>query len=112
MLQWIRFAAVALLFTAGAVTIAISVLGTYRFRFALNRMHSASITDTLGLMFFGLGLMLSPGSDGKVLKLLLVLAFMWISSPISSHLVSRLETETDSELNEHLEFIDKTGEKK
>ena len=34
----------------------VSVLGTFRFKFVLNRMHSAAMGDTLALLFVLLGL--------------------------------------------------------
>ena len=34
------------------------------------------------------------------LKLFLVVAFFWIASPVSGHMISRLEAMTDEELGE------------
>lgn len=87
---------------SGMICIAVSILGTYRFRFVLNRMHCAAVIDTLGLSLLFIGLMLLCRDAGYIPKLLLILVFQWIGSPIASHMVSRLESETDPELRKHM----------
>lgn len=106
--SWFVFGIVAALFAAAAAATVVAMLGVYRFHFALNRMHSASIIDTLALFFVVVGLIISVGEVFSALKLLLILIFMWVGSPISSHLVSKLEVLTDSELSKHLTYIDTT----
>jgi multicomponent Na+:H+ antiporter subunit G len=101
-LEWIRFGIVAALLVCGMFTMFVAVLGVYRFRFALNRMHSASIGDSLGLPFVLLAVAVSFGIDWAVLKLILIVAVMWLTSPISAHLISKLEAMTDPRLKEHL----------
>lgn len=103
-----------LLLLAGMIFIAVAVLGTFRFRFVLNRMHCAAIIDTLGLAFIMAGLMLLCRDSAYVPKLAFIIVFQWIGSPIASHMVGRLETETDPELTEHMFTEDgssKEGEK-
>lgn len=102
----------ACLFTAAALfTVFVGILGTYRFRFALNRMHTASMVDTMGMLLMMLGLILVYGFDFASLKLALIVVFMWVASPISSHLIAELETLTDPELKDHLTVEDQTGKK-
>lgn len=91
-----------LLMGAGLVFTAVSVIGTYRFRFVMNRMHCAAVIDTLGLGFIITGLMLLCRDIEYVPKLALILAVQWIGSPIASHMVGRLEAETDPELINHM----------
>ncbi len=100
--SYVRFAFAAFFFLAGILTVVISTFGAYRFDYCLNRMHSAAIGDTLGLMFTLIGLMILEGFNFASLKLLLVIAFLWMASPVSSHLICKLEVTTDSHLNEHL----------
>ena len=38
-----------------------------------------------------------------ILKLGLVVAFLWFASPVSSHLISRLEVTTNEKVNEECE---------
>lgn len=103
MLEWIRFGAAALCLAAGLCVLCISVFGVYRFRYVMNRMHAAAMIDTLGIGLTVLGLMLISGFTLLTLKLLLVVAILWITSPVSSHLIARLEISTNEHLDEHME---------
>ena len=47
--------------------------------------------------------MIFSGWNFVTLKLFLIILFLWCSSPVSSHLVSRLEAGTNEHLEEHLE---------
>jgi multicomponent Na+:H+ antiporter subunit G len=51
-----------------------------------------------------LGLVILRGISMDSLKLLLVVGFFWIASPVSSHMLARLEAMTDEDLGE-LEII-------
>ena len=68
--EWIRFWIVALLTLFGVLTLFIAIFGTFRFKFALNRIHSAAMADTLALMAFAAALILARGASPVVLKLL------------------------------------------
>ena len=89
------FAASAVSLGVGLLCVLLGLLGVFRFRFVLNRIHCASIIDTVGIFFIILSLIFASRSLGTVPKLLLLLVFLWIGSPISSHLVGRLELSTD-----------------
>ena len=99
MLEWLRFALAAVLMLCGLAVIVSSVVGVYRFRYVLNRMHAAALGDTLGILLVVLGLMVISGFQFTTLKLLLLVLLWWLSSPVASHLISRLEVTT----NPHLE---------
>lgn len=98
----------AVCMVAGLVCVGLSVAGVFRFRFVLNRMHSAAMLDTLAIFLILASLMLAARSMEYLPKLLLLLVFLWIGSPIASHLVSRLELSTDPEAKEHLKEEDRT----
>lgn len=102
MMAWIRFAATAALVIAGLAVCCIGVFGVYRFRYAANRMHAAAINDTMGLALCLLGFAVSAPDAFSAVKLLLVVVFMWISAPVSSHLLCRLEVETNEERAEYM----------
>ncbi|MDO5440819.1 MAG: monovalent cation/H(+) antiporter subunit G, partial [Erysipelotrichaceae bacterium] len=40
--------------------------------------------------------------DDFFINILLILVFQWIGSPIASHMVMRLEYETDKEVSKHV----------
>jgi hypothetical protein len=58
----------------------------------------------MGILFVMLGLVILRGFSMDSLKLLLVVGFFWIASPVSSHMLARLEAMTDEDLGE-LEII-------
>ena len=49
--ELVRFIVSALLIVIGLFITITGVFGFYKFKFILNRMHSAAIIDTLGLFF-------------------------------------------------------------
>lgn len=100
-LEWIRFLAGAVLMLCGMMIFAIEMIGVFRFKYIMNRMHAAAMGDTLGIGFSLLGLILMSGLNFTSLKLFLVIVFLWFSSPVSSHLIARLEVTTDEEKEKH-----------
>lgn len=111
MLEWILFVIAAFLILGGVVIAAIATFGTYRFRYVLNRMHAAALIDTLSLSLIVLGTMFlcngtfSTGWEAFfcILKLFLVVVFFWLASPVSGHLISRLEVTTNEKVKDECE---------
>lgn len=97
---WIQFALSAGCLVVGLFFMIVAVFGVNRFHKALNRMHAAALGDTLGILFVILGLILIRGFSMDSLKLFLVILFFWIASPVSGHMISRLQVMTDKELGE------------
>ncbi|NLE69289.1 MAG: monovalent cation/H(+) antiporter subunit G [Clostridiales bacterium] len=91
MLDWLRFILTAGFLISGLLILITSVIGLYKFDYVLNRMHAAAMGDTLGILFCLLGLVISAPDVWVMLKLLLIIAFLWVASPVSSHLIARLE---------------------
>ena len=104
MLAWLQFILSTIFIAVGVLMIVLSVLGVYRFRFVLNRMHAAAMGDTLGILFIILGLMIANGFNLVLVKFLCIIAFMWIASPVSSHLITKLEYLTNENLSRHCRF--------
>ena len=50
MLEWIRFGLTAALMAGGLFVLITGVVGQFRFHYVLNRMHAASMGDSLGLL--------------------------------------------------------------
>lgn len=98
MLEWIRFILGTGLLLVGLGIFLLQVFGVFKFKYVLNRMHAAAMGDTLGIAASLVGLILLSGLNFTSLKMALVLVFLWLASPVSSHLISRLEVTT----NEHL----------
>ena len=89
----------------GLIFMVLAVFGVNRFHQALNRMHAAAMGDTLGILFIFAGLMIIRGFSLDSLKLFLVILFFWMASPVSGHMISRLEAMTDEHLGE-IQIID------
>lgn len=100
-IEWIRFLVGAGFLLCGLGIFAIEIFGVFRFRYVLNRMHAAAMGDTLGIGFSLVGLIIMSGLNFTSLKLLFVVIFLWVSSPVSSHLIARLEVTTDEEPQKH-----------
>ncbi|MCD8074336.1 MAG: monovalent cation/H(+) antiporter subunit G [Lachnospiraceae bacterium] len=101
MIEWLQFLVGAVLLLLGLGIFTVEMIGVYRFHYVLNRMHAAAMGDTLGIGFCLVGLIVMNGLNFTSLKLFLVVAFLWFSSPTSSHLIARLEVTTDTEKEKH-----------
>ena len=106
MIGWLRFWITAGLLAAGLCVMCVGVYGVFRFRYAVNRMHSAAVNDTLGAGLCLLGLAVSAPDLFTAAKRLLVAAFLWLCSPVSSHLLCRLEIETNERREEYMAVED------
>ena len=91
----LRLILAAVLLGLGLFFVLAAVAGVYRFRFVLNRMHAAALIDTMGVFCILSGLILLSWSPAFFPKLLLILLFLWIGSPLTTHLLARLEIDTD-----------------
>ena len=105
MMAWVQFIAGAILITCGVIVLALSVFGVYRFNYVLNRMHAAAMGDTLGILLVLGGLIVFTGFSFLSLKLLLTIVMLWLTSPVSSHLIGRLEIHVNERLNDHLKEV-------
>lgn len=103
MLDWLRFALCALLMLTGLFLLVTGVVAQYRFRYVLNRMHAASMGDSLGLLLVLLSLCLASGDGWLIAKYLLVAVFLWLTSPTASHLIARLELTLNEDIGEQME---------
>ena len=101
MLEWIRFGVVAVFLGAGVITLFASVIGTFRFDYALDRLHSSAITDTLVLLLFAIGCVIAAGVDIISAKILIVLFVQWCTSPLISHMFVKSKLRTDDKLKLH-----------
>ena len=56
-----------------------------------------------------IGLIIWKGFGFEALKMLIIICFFWISGPVSSHLIARMEVSTNEKLEEECE-VKKHGE--
>lgn len=111
-LEWLRFFAGAAFLIGGLLTFAVELLGVFRFRYVLNRMQIAATGDTLGIGFSLIGLMIMSGWNFTTLKFFLIVLLLWFSSPVSSHMIARLEVMTNPNLAAHCELPGELAEEK
>ena len=107
MMEWIRFGVTAVLLILAVAAFAAAMLGNYRFGYVLNRMHAAGIGDSLGVFLVVLSLVISADSGLDMLKLALLVVFLWSTSPVTSHFLARIEMGGDSEFRSHLRDLRK-----
>ena len=106
MLDILRFA-LSLALTIGGLFVLISgVVGVFRFRYALSRIHAAALGDTLGIGMMLLGVMVAEGFSVITLKLLVVMVFLWLTSPVASHLIGRMEVTINDDLDSDMTVAD------
>lgn len=107
MLDAIRFIISAVLTACGLFCLLSGVVGVYKFRYALSRIHAAALIDTVGILLMLLGVIVATGFTVASAKMLVVIAFLWLTSPVSGHLIGRLEVTINDELDKDAEVLDK-----
>ena len=103
-LEWIRLIVGAGLLFCGLGIFVIEVFGVFHLNYALNRMHAAAMGDTLGISFSLIGLMLFSGINFTTLKMALIVVFFWFASPVTSHILARLESTTNDNIGKHCQI--------
>lgn len=96
----------------GLLVFVIQLIGVFKFKFVLNRMHAAGMGDTMGLALCLLGTIFLYGFGFTSLKVALIVAFLWLASPVSSHLIAQLEVKTNEELEQYCKIEKKEEEGK
>ena len=103
-LEWIRFIAGVILLLIGLVFFVLQLFGVFKFKYVLNRMHAAAMGDTLGIGSCLTGLILLSGWNVTSIKMALIIVFLWMAAPVSSHLIARLEVVTNEHLQENCQL--------
>lgn len=104
--EWIRFIVGSIFIIIGMVIFFTELFGVFHFKYVLNRMHAAAMGDTLGIGACLIGLMIFSGMNFTTLKMFLIIVFLWFASPVSSHVLSRLEAATNEHLSEYCEIYE------
>ena len=74
---------------AGSSLAVIGGVGVIRMPDLFTRLHASGVTDTGGAGLILVGLMFQGGWSAVTLKLLLILGFLWFSSPVSTYALAR-----------------------
>lgn len=74
---------------AGAFVLLVSAVGVLRLPDVFTRFHAAGMTDTLGAGLTLTGLILQAGFSLVAVKLVVIWLFLWATSPVATHSVTR-----------------------
>lgn len=91
------------LISLGMLFFMVEILGVYRFDYVLNRMHAVAIGDSIALLLSLTGAGLLMWDWFAAAKLFITLLLVWITSPVGSHLVARVEAMTNNHLDSYLD---------
>jgi multicomponent Na+:H+ antiporter subunit G len=81
-LSWVFLMAGSFFSIAGGI-------GVIRMPDVFTRLHAAGVTDTGGAGLILVGLMFQGGLTLITVRLLLILGFLWFSSPVSTYALAR-----------------------
>lgn len=70
---------------AGSLFVVTSGIGLLRMPDVFSRLHPSGLTDTMGAGLVLIGLMLQAGWSLVTMKLLLILLFLFFTSPTATH---------------------------
>lgn len=88
----------------GIIVFVLEILGLFKFKYVLDRMHAAAMGDTMGLFMCMMGLCFYSGWNFTTAKIILVVIFFWFASPVTSHMTALLESYTNLRLHKHLVY--------
>ena len=83
------------------------VLGFYKFTYVMNRMHAAALGDTMGIGSVLIAVAILTGELVPILKLILVLVFMFLTGPVVTHLIAGAEVETHKNAGHEYKEVDR-----
>lgn len=104
----VRLILTAAFMVLGLFVCCVGVYGVFKLKYAANRMHAAALNDTMGISLCLVGLAISAPDVFAALKILLVVVFLWLASPVASHLLCRLEVETNEQRGEYMNVHEQT----
>jgi|GEM_PF-177240 len=73
----------------GSFFLVVGSIGLLRMPDVFTRMHATSVSDTLGAGFLIIGMMVQAGFTLVTVKLLIILAIFFFTSPLSTHALAR-----------------------
>ena len=95
----------ALFIFAGVNVIITALVGNYRFSYVLNRMQIGATADTMGVILVLIGLIIKVGINMISVKLLVMVIFFWVASPVCSHFLARTEAIANENILDEVEVV-------
>jgi len=87
---------IVLFLVGGIFFFLVGTIGLIRMPDVFCRMHATGKSDTLGVGLVLLSLMIHHGFSVNSLKLLIIIAFIWITNPTAGHIIAKTEWENDN----------------
>ncbi|MDW7651259.1 MAG: monovalent cation/H(+) antiporter subunit G [Bacillota bacterium] len=103
-------AIIILFLAAGVFFFFIGVIGLLRLPDVYSRMHATTKCDTLGAGLILFALVLYSGFTNASVKLLFMIAFIWLTNPTAAHVIARAAYRNKAQVCEGSYELDKTGE--
>lgn len=88
-MSFIQDAVVIILVLSGTIFMLVGSIGINRLPDFYTRTHATSKVDTLGIMLFLSGLIVHEGFSQNSAKLLLIIIFVTLTSPVAAHTLAR-----------------------
>lgn len=89
----------SILLLAAVTFVLLACLGLYRFDDVFSRIHAATKSITLGVIFVAAGAALQLGDPGDTVKLAIAAVLQMISAPVTAHIIGRAAYWTGTELS-------------
>ena len=83
-----QLAALAMM-TIGLVFLLVGAIGVVRFPDVFSRSHAVGLTDSVGALFTLSGLALYQGFNANMVRVLMVLALLYVLNPVMTHAMLR-----------------------
>lgn len=77
------------LLVTGSLLALLAAVGLHRFPDLFCRMHASTKPATLGLLLIAVAVGIRVSTQGAVVKLLLVVALQFLTTPVAAHMVGR-----------------------
>ena len=85
-----------LLIAVGCFFSLTGIIGMLRFKDLYNKLHCNGISDSLGLPLILIGLSLLHNNIWGTIKIMLMIPILYLTSPISTHIIAKLKYKKDS----------------
>ena len=95
----------ALFIFAGVNVIITALIGNFRFSYVLNRMQVGATADTMGAILVLIGLIIKAGVGMISVKMIIMMIFFCVASPVCSHFLARTEVIANEDIMEECEVV-------
>ena len=95
----------AIFIFAGVNVIITALVGNFRFNYVLKRMQVGATADTMGAILVLIGLIIKVGINMISVKMIIMIIFFWIASPVCSHFLARTEAIANEDILDECEVV-------